>query len=622
MFHPSRRTARTAPSAVLTFTFTTITTLLTLTALFALTLTACNGSGQPETPTDTLAPSTDKPTESPAESVTDPVTEPETGSGTETVPVETDDPETETPETTLPETEPPITDVMIGETLDAPYAADFTVSKVFSDDMVVQRREHIRVWGWADESENGHKVSGEFMGMFAEALIENGEWVLTFGARLEACTDPGNSMVIYTDSKRVTFENVLVGDVYMVIGQSNVAYSMAAHWAAVTDPTKGGSAGLDPTLPIRLHYNSLTQTAGYPKRGTTEVCTDLRNGSTWQKPTRANVSGFSAIGYLFAASLCEETGYSVPIGMIEIDGNGAPLGMFIGNEVADAVGSDTWQESNGIYYTGGCNAGAARWIYNHYMYPFERYAIAGVLWYQGESDFVEPQTSAFAPNFTALMTYMRGTHNLCRPDFPVILVEFPSIYKQSSVSIIPDGAGWAFMDTGKIRGMLGLVTQLLPNSYLSVSCDVWADRTYWNSLHPNCKWEQGVRAARLAAFLSDGVSTLDKVTGPILKSIELSEDGKTAILTYDNVGTGLTTADGGTAVKGLQVYSARTKSWRRVTEDKATITAPNQITVTSSSAIGGVAYNIVATNFYGEDINLCNANGCPAGATIMYVPAE
>ena len=82
---------------------------------------------------------------------------------------------------------------MIGETINAPYAEKFTVSNVFSSDMVVQRGEHIRVWGFADASENGHKVSGEFMGMFAEARIENGAWTLTFGARLNASISSGVS---------------------------------------------------------------------------------------------------------------------------------------------------------------------------------------------------------------------------------------------------------------------------------------------------------------------------------------------------------------------------------------------------------------------------------------------
>ena len=163
--------------------------LLLLSILFS-TLTSCGG-GQSETEAESLAN-----TESAANA--------DTEGGEETIE------ETET------ETETEIKDVMIGETLDAPYASDFTVAKIFSDDMVVQRNEHIRVWGFANESENGKKVSGEFKGMFAEALIENGEWTLTFTARLQADTE-GAEMKIYTDKKTVTFKNVLVGDVYLIM---------------------------------------------------------------------------------------------------------------------------------------------------------------------------------------------------------------------------------------------------------------------------------------------------------------------------------------------------------------------------------------------------------------------
>ena len=105
-------------------------------------------------------PSTEKPTTEPAEeSVTK---DPDSGDQATTEQETTEEVTTEEP------------DVMIGETLDAAYAADFTVSKVFTSDMVVQRGEKLRVWGWAPESENGKKISGEFMGMFAETLIENG----------------------------------------------------------------------------------------------------------------------------------------------------------------------------------------------------------------------------------------------------------------------------------------------------------------------------------------------------------------------------------------------------------------------------------------------------------------
>ena len=82
--------------------------------------------------------------------------------------------------------------------LSAEYAADFSVSRVFADDMVVQRTEHIRVWGFAPESENGKKVSAEFKGLYAEAVIENGEWCLTFGEKLDADIK-GAQMRIFTD---------------------------------------------------------------------------------------------------------------------------------------------------------------------------------------------------------------------------------------------------------------------------------------------------------------------------------------------------------------------------------------------------------------------------------------
>ncbi|MBQ2255468.1 MAG: hypothetical protein II330_01275, partial [Clostridia bacterium] len=357
-------------------------------------------------------------------------------------------------------------DIMIGETLDAAYAADFTVSKVFTSDMVVQRGEKLRVWGWAPESENGKKVSGEFMGMFAEALIENGEWTLQFGAKLSANAELGNTMKIYTDAKTVEFENVLVGDVYMVIGQSNVAYTFQNYlYASNTDTKNYGANMMDENLPIRLHYNTLNEgeANGYPKRGTTEVCEDVVHNRTWEKPGPAAVNRFTAIGYCFAWNLVQMTEGKVPVGIIEIDGNGQPLGSFLPNEVADALGSDTLQ--NGIYVPEGVNATWARYMYNHYMYPFEKYAMAGVVWYQGESDFLKQWAEDFSERFNALMTYMRSTHNVTNPDFAVYIVEFPTIYDK------PAGFNgtWHYMDLGLIRTVVGSIPQTLSNSYVAVS---------------------------------------------------------------------------------------------------------------------------------------------------------
>ncbi len=572
---------------------------LSVLLLLCLTLAACTDGNTTDTTVGETTPASD-----PADTTVE--------TEVPTTPEATEAP-TEAP-TEPAETEPPIVDVMIGETLDAPYAADFRVSNVFASDMVVQRGEHLRVWGWADESENGKKVSGEFKGMFAEAIIENGEWVLTFGARLEASAELGHTMKIYTDTKTVEFKDVLVGDVYMVMGQSNCAYTVHNHHLYVNTPDKGGKDVLDYNAPIRIHYNSQMQTQGYPKWGTEEVCPEVMSGSTWQRADSYNdIASFTAIGYLFAHNYVKLTDSKVPIGVIEIDGNGRPLGAFMCNEVATEKRTDHYDKKNGYYVTTGVNGDAGRFLYNHYMFPFERYAIAGIIWYQGESDLLQANTRVYAENFSALMTYMRGTHNLINKDFPVYYVEFPTIYQKPAGHV----GDWHYMDVGLIRAAMGEIQRILPNSHQIVSTDLWSDDTFFNNLHPNCKFEQSDRIATLAAALNgEAGKTVEQGNGPILVSMEILDGGKKAILTYENVGEGLKTTDGGNTVKGFVMYRKNVALNTKATLT-ATITAPNQITIEASASITGLAYNAITTNVYGVDINLCNSEGVPAGATVF-----
>lgn len=508
-------------------------------------------------------------------------------------------------------------DIMIDVTLDAEYAADFTVAKVFSNDMVVQRGERIRVWGWADESENGKKVSGEFMGMFSEAIIENGEWCITFKARLNACADLGNTMKIYTDTKTVEFTDVLVGDVFYVIGQSNVAYSVSSHLSAFpNDPNKGGADVIAQyeDAPIRIFFNSIAESIeanGYPKKGTDEVVNDVISGNQWKKATARNINGFTAIGYYTALQVIMETDGKLPVGVIEFDGNGMPLGAFMPNEVAEATNIDKWDEAQGMYICSGMNNNwGSRYVYNHFIAPFSRYAIAGVIWYQGESNCFDNYGAVeFANNFTALMTYMRSTQNVTNPNFPVFVMEFPSIYDR------PMGhtGDWHFLDLGKIRGVVGSIPMVLENSYVSVSSDLWADDTFYNNLHPNCKYEQGGRLAKLIMAVCDKSLEMEKATGPIVESVTVGENGKTITIKFKNVGDGLKTIDGAKLVSGFYGIKKGGNQTAKVPV-KATITANDTITIVASTAIAGVAYNIDPENFFGVDINLCNSYDMPASA--------
>lgn len=506
-----------------------------------------------------------------------------------------------------------ITDKMIGEIIDAPYASNFSVSRVFADDMVLQRGEFLRVWGFADENENGKKISGEFKGMFAEAVIENGEWCLTFTARLEADA-VGAEMKIYTDTKTVTFKDVLVGDVYMVVGQSNVQYEMRTLLNELEKIGEAREESIDESAIIRLLQRTTNDTAGYPQGGTTEVCRDLVGERTWTLPTRDNVMDFSAIGYYFAREIVKRTGGNIPIGIIEMGFSGRPLGCFLPNEIAEKMDTDYIDEASGLFVSRGVNGwpGTGRYVYNHHMYPFEKTAIAGLIWYQGESNNSYDEAVKYNSTFSEYIKYLRSTHNLINRDFPVFAVELPSIYQKPAEYT----GEWHFMELGIIRAHLSSLPSMLDNAFIAVSGDLWSNKDYYNSLHPTCKLQQAIRLADLAEAVIYKSKTMDEATGPILESFTLSEDGLEATLTFKNVGDGLKTADGGEEVKGIVVFLKKYASLTCESPASARISAKNQITITHTRAMKGIAYNWESEDLYGETINLCNSFGNPASAFI------
>lgn len=567
-----------------------ITAILLFTMLLTM-LSACGGDSS----------ETDVTTSGTTESVTEKQNQTETDSEEITV-------ETETEEETIV-----ITDVMVGETLEAEYAADFSVSKIFSDDMVVQRGEHIRVWGFANESENGKKVSGEFKGMFAEALIENGEWCLTFGARMEADTN-GAEMKIYTDKKEVIFKDVLVGDVYLVMGQSNAAYTVSSHIQYADPATQGGGKdAIDPDSIIRLNF--LNGSGGsYPEMGSDYIYPDLKNTKYWTRTTESNTLSFSAIGYYFARHMVEKAENKVPVGLIEVAKGGAPLVSFLPNDLADKFGADYYDSYVGVYYSNISKEHMGRYLYNCYLAPISKYAIAGVVWYQGESNNSQQNAMNYCEEFGAFIERLRSTHNLVKKNFPVFVAEFPSIYQKPASYSGSDT--WHYMELGVIRSYMGLLPLTVKNCYVGASGDVWGDKSFPNNLHPNCKYEQAGRLADIAEVVILGNSTLDNATGPIFKSCTISEDKKTAVLTFTNVGDGLTTADGGTAVTGMVGFINKDFVYNTVSCISAEITGKDQVTITFDEEIKSVAYNYSSGDYFGETMNLCNSAGIPALAFI------
>ena len=172
------------------------------------------------------------------------------------------------------------------------------------------------------------------------------------------------------------------------------------------------------------------------------------------------------------------------------------------------------------------------------------------------------------------------------------------------------------MDLGLVRGTLGSVTHRIPACHVVSSADLWTDRTYWISLHPNCKFEQARRAAGIAAAVA-GVGSPEAAAGPILASAERSADGRQVVLTYTNVGSGLTTAGGSADILGFAgIRRNRNGTLHVLTPRSVTLTAPDRITLTFGFSVDGVGYHVLAEEVFGESINLTSPSGVPACADI------
>ncbi len=509
-------------------------------------------------------------------------------------------------------------------------AAEFTVSRAFGDNMTVQRDEKLTVWGFADKSENGNYVEVSFKGETATGIVTNGEWKAVFENTFPASAE-GAELKVSGSNKSVSFKNVLVGDVYYIMGQSNVYWPMQdlinelsikglSHQIAdvtYTDETN-----------IRLFRNSSVfhaNNTGDDRQGTAKLFEDVYSDqAVWQKPSEGALS-FSAVGYLYAFNLAKQT--DVPIAMIEIDASGLPLTAFAPNELAEKWGSDV-MSPDGIYYMKLGNAEdnnltvyplQSRFVYNQQIHPLRHFSCAGLLWYQGESDMANTIANygkdawTFSNEFADLMTYFR--ENFGNNDFPVYVMELPACF-----SFAPNAA---YLPTGTVRSELGTIPMLLDDSYVIPCSDLWNDRLYENNIHPYCKPAQAERAANMVLSNEYGVGgEFDYVAGPVLESVEYVDE-YTAVLTFKYVGDGLVaySEDESGDIYGLQVLidtaSYYDGNWESTT-GYSEITAANQITVTYTKPIYGVRYNAITENAFPIEVNLQNSEEVPMVAFADY----
>ena len=182
--------------------------------------------------------------------------------------------------------------------------AEVTVSKVFGDHMVLQRGIEVPIWGWADP---GEELTVEFGGQKQSAKADKtGKWIV----RLEPmkASPKGRTLSIQEGAdanSKITFADVLVGDVWLCSGQSNMDYEVAGGRRGTRSLLAKFDAEAD--YPAIRHFTVPEKSAVLPQD-------DMAAGPGWQVCSPATVAHFTAVGYFFGRMLHTRT--DVPIGLI------------------------------------------------------------------------------------------------------------------------------------------------------------------------------------------------------------------------------------------------------------------------------------------------------------------
>jgi len=387
--------------------------------------------------------------------------------------------------------------------------AETKLPSILGSHMVLQQGEKCPIWGWDD---SGKVVTVEFAGQKYTAKVSD-------GGRWEVHLDPmkanakGQTLTIRGSSK-LELKDVLVGEVWLCSGQSNMEWTVSRS----ANPKEEIANGNHPLIRhIKIpHRPSAKPENNVPSTG-------------WQPCTPKVVANFTAVGYYFGRHLHKEL--NVPIGLIGSNWGGTriepwipPVG-FKSVPALKANFADKLDQFPSPTRGNGVNHQSPLALYNGMISPLLPYTIKGALWYQGESNNGEGML--YHEKMKALIAGWRSVWN--NPELPFYFVQLaPFRYGSDNDPRLP-GIWQAQLETLKV-----------PHTGMAVTTDI----TTLRNIHPPNKQDVGKRLALWALVKDYGKKLKGQYSGPIFSKIDHAEgkDSLTVHFQKDSTG-GLTTND-------------------------------------------------------------------------------
>ncbi len=450
--------------------------------------------------------------------------------------------------------------------------AEITLPSIIGDNMVLQQKTNVAIWGKADPGEK-ISVEGSWKGSQAASTVadKDGNWMV----KIKTPPAGGAFKMTIWGNNTIELKNVMSGEVWFSGGQSNMDMPLLGY--GKDQPVAGGTEEIAAAnYPnIRL-FNVLDPALGPNLKEPQFTCT-----GEWQQCSPETVGMFSAVAYVFGKEIHKYT--NVPVGLIHSCIGGTYLETWMKPEVVEndpefkkiISGFDeqknNWLEKNPEFkdkpnaelpfqFQDFERTGR---LYNGMIAPLIPFTIKGAIWYQGESN--DGRGHQYQRLFPAMITSWREEWN--QGDFPFYFVQLANFIEQKPTEEVkyekpaaPKHHGWAELRNAQ------LMTLSVTNTGMAVTIDIGES----NNIHPENKIDVGKRLSLWALAKEYGKKV--PYSGPLYKSMVV--EGNKIRISFNHVDGGLI-AKGG-KLEGFAIAAEDEKfAWADAVIDGNTVVVSN-----------------------------------------------
>ncbi len=444
--------------------------------------------------------------------------------------------------------------------------AEVKLPAIVSSNMVLQRNTTVKLWGWADPNEQISITTSWLHETINLQANSNGNWSVVV-----TTTTSKDAQIINIKSQEsnIVLDNILFGEVWLCSGQSNMQQPLKGY---VGQPTFEGNLASAKSNNYNLRLFTVN------RHGSKTPLNDVYAYESWQQASPESTSNFSAVAYFFGKQLQEIL--NVPVGLIHTSWGGSNVQAWMSNDTLSQYETINLED---VAISKQTNRIATA-LFNAMINPLTNFTIKGVLWYQGESNRLNP--SEYKTLFPAMVKDWRERWAI--GDFPFYYVQIaPFLYGSNHFYNTPKNAAF-------IREVQLQCLDLIPNSGIAITMDIGDE----NCIHPPEKKEVADRLLLNALNQTYGYTSID-YQSPIYDTLE-NEDGG-LLLKFKNAEMGLFSDD--ESLVGFEIagkdhvfYPAYAKI-----KDKKFVFVKSEI-VTQPIAVRYAWRNWIDANFYNTNM--------------------